>query len=197
MKHPSIDNLALYTGGELPWWPRWTIGRHVGACAQCQDEVALFRDTAVSVRLETGEMPAGVQWDRLAAEMRANVHLGIEASDAISAYGPKFDVGPVQGMSWRMAALTTGFVLLLSIGYWLNAAKKSEQIAAIRAPEPIVLEASERGVGMSDGVKRMELQVPKTNHRAAVVTVSTIGSAGARYVDEETGQVTVNHVYVE
>ena len=197
MKHPCIENLALCAGGELPWLTRLTMRRHVNGCAQCQKEVALFKETAVAVRAETGEMPAGVQWDRLAAEMRANVRVGIAASEAISSYGKPMETGPGQGMSWRMVALTTGFVMLLSIGFWLNASKKSEQLAAMRLPNPIVAEASERGVGMSDGSKEMMLRGPRTNPRAAMMTVSTVGSAGARYVDEETGQVTVNHVYVE
>jgi len=197
VKHPSIEKLALYGGGELPWGTQFTVRRHVHACPQCQEEVALFRETAEAVREETAEMPAGVQWDRLAAEMRANVRVGIAASDAISSYGKPHDIGPVQGMSWRMAVLTTGVVLMLSVGYWLNAARKSEQIAATRQPDPVVAEASERGVGMSDGSKEMMLQGPKTNVRAAIVTVSTVGSAGARYVDEDTGQITVNNVYVE
>ncbi|MBI2688978.1 MAG: hypothetical protein HYX27_21970 [Acidobacteria bacterium] len=197
MKHLSIDKLALYSGSELPWWTRLAIQRHVSSCTQCQHEVAQFRETAEAVRMETEEMPAGVQWERLAAEMRANVRLGLEASDAISAYGPVTESGPGQGMSWRVAALATGFVVLLSIGYWLNAAKKSEQLAAMRAADPVVAEASENGVGMSDGNKGMVLQGPRASNRAAIVTVSTRGSAGAQYVDEETGQVTVNHVYVE
>ncbi len=197
MKHPSIEKLALYAGGELPWWTRLTLHRHVTGCLQCQQEVALFGDVKTEARLEAAEMPANVNWDRLAAEMRANVRLGLEASDAISAYKTPLDAGPGQGMSWRMAALATCFIILLSIGYWLNASRKSEQLAALRGPEPVVLEASERSVGMSDGNKGMELQGPKTNLRAAVVTVSTEGSAGARYVDEETGQITVNNVYVE
>lgn len=198
MKHPSIDKLALYAGGELPWWTRFTMHRHVRGCVQCQAEVALFGDVKSAVRLEADEMPSGAQWDRLAAEMGANVRLGLEASEAISAYAvPVDEAAPATGVSWRMAALATAFVILLSIGYWLNAAKKSEQLAAMRVPDPIVVEASERGVGMSDGNKGMELQGPKANFRAAVVTVSTTGSAGAQYVDEETGQITVNNVYVE
>lgn len=197
MKHPSIEKLALYGGGELPWWTRLTMRRHLSTCAQCQEEVALFSDTAEAVREETNEMPAGVQWDRLAAEMRANVRVGIAASDAISSYGSPIDRGSVHGMSWRMAALTTGVVLMLSIGYWLNAAKKNEQIAAMRQPDPVMAEVSERGVVMSEGSKEMVLQGPKANVRAAIVTVSTVGSAGARYVDEDTGQITVNNVYVE
>jgi hypothetical protein len=172
--------------------------RHVRGCVQCQAEVALFGDVKSAVRLEADEMPSGAQWDRLAAEMGANVRLGLEASEAISAYAvPVDEAAPATGVSWRMAALATAFVILLSIGYWLNAAKKSEQLAAMRVPDPIVAEASERGVGMSDGNKGMELQGPKANFRAAVVTVSTTGSAGAQYVDEETGQITVNNVYVE
>jgi hypothetical protein len=58
-------------------------------------------------------------------------------------------------------------------------------------------EVSERGVVMSQGSKEMVLQGPKAHVRAAIVTVSTVGSAGARYVDEDTGQITVNNVYVE
>jgi len=197
VKHPSIEKLALYDGGELSWWDRLVLRRHVTGCAQCQAEVASFREAAITVREENEEMPAGVQWDRLAAEMRANIRVGIAASDAISAYGKPIEVGPVQGMPWRMAVLTSGLVLMVTVGYWLNAAKKSEQTAAMRAPDPVVAEASERGVGMSDGSKELVLQGPKANVRAAIVTVSTVGSAGARYVDEDTGQITVNNVYVE
>ena len=197
MKHPSIEKLALYEGGELSWWDRINLRRHVSRCAQCQAEVALFRNAAVAAREENEEMPAGVQWDRLAAEMRANIHVGIAASDAISSYSKPVEAGPVQGLSWRMAVLTSGVVLMVTVGYWLNAAKKSEQIAAMRPPDPVVAEASERGVGMSDGSKELVLQGPKANVRAAIMTVSTVGSAGARYVDEDTGQITVNNVYVE
>jgi len=197
VKHPSVEKLALYDGGELSWLDHLILRRHVTGCAQCQAEVEMFRGAAVAVREETEEIPAGVQWDRLAAEMRANIRVGIAASDAISAYGKPNDAGPVQGMPWRMAVLTFGLVLMVTVGYWLNAVKKSEQIAAMRPPDPVVAEASERGVGMSDGSKELVLQSPKTNVRAAIVTVSTVGSAGARYVDEDTGQITVNNVYVE
>lgn len=198
MKHPSIDKLALYAGRELSWWTRWTLRRHVDGCAQCQDELALFAETADAVRLQADEMPAGVQWERLAAEMRANVRLGLEASDAISAYsGGRHAAGPAQGMSWRMALVTAGLVALLSAGYWINASKRSGQIAAMRGPDPVLLEVIDGGVRMLDGNKAMSLQGPKAGRQAAVVTVSTEGSAGAQYVDEETGQITVNNVYVE
>lgn len=197
MKHPSISDLALFAGREHSWWAQWKLRRHIDACAQCQHEVALFREAQGDVREEADRMPAAVQWDRLAAEMGANIRLGLEASDAISAYALPAGKPARQGMSWQMAAITAGFVLLLSIGYWLNAVKNGERLAALRGPDPVVVEASERGVGMSDGTKGMELQGPKASQRAAIVTVSTTGAAGAQYIDEETGQITVNQVYVE
>lgn len=197
MKHPSIGNLALYAGGELAWWSRLPIHRHISGCAQCQAEIAEFREAAEAVRAETAEMPAGVQWDRLAAEMRANVRVGLAASEAISAYSVRGPGGPRHGMSWRTAALAASVALLVMAGYWFSAVRKSEEMAAMRGPDPIVVEVSERGVGISDGRKGMELRGPQSNRRAAVMTVSTEGSAGAQYVDEETGQITVNHVYVE
>jgi len=197
VKHPSIDRLALYAGGELPFWTRWIMRRHMTGCAQCQEEISLFGEVKEAVREETGVMPAGVNWERLSAEMGANVRLGLAASDAIRAYRTPIDEAPAQGMSWRMVALTSAFVLLLSVGYWFNAAKKSEQMAAMRGPEPFVAQASGSAVEMSDGSKAMVLQMPKSNTRPAIITVSTTGSAGAQYVDEETGQVTVNNVYVE
>jgi hypothetical protein len=197
MKHPSIEDLALYAGGELGLWTRLRTRRHVDGCAQCQREIELFREASLEANAEAARMPAGVLWERLQAEIAANVRLGLAASEAISAYGTQVENPPAMTMSWRMVALTTGFLLLVSVGYWVSTVRRSEQIAAMRGPEPFVAEASDRGVGMSDGSKGMELQGPRTNHGAAVVTVSTTGAAGARYVDEETGQITVNHVYVE
>ena len=50
MKHPSIDKLALYTGGELPWLTRWSLYRHIGGCPQCQAEIAAFREASAAAR---------------------------------------------------------------------------------------------------------------------------------------------------
>lgn len=197
MKHPTIGSLALFAGGELAWWVRLPIQRHLAKCRQCQGEVTEFRAAAESVRCETAEMPAGIHWERMAAEMRANIRLGLEASEAISAYSTGIADRPRPQVSWRMAAVAASIVVLMIAGYWLNAVRKSEEMALMRGPEPIVVEVSDRGVGMSDGNQGMELRGPHSNRRAAIMTVSTEGSAGAQYVDEETGQITVNHVYME
>jgi hypothetical protein len=188
MKHPSIETLALYAGGELSG---------IAKCAACSGEVEAFR--AASMELASGEdvMPAGVNWDRLSAEMRANIHLGLEASEAIRAYEPRFRERMQQGMSWRVAVVAAAFVVMLCAGYWFTAMKKAEMRYAARGPEPVVIEATDRGVGFSDGSRAMELKNPDTVQRPPVVTVSTDGAAATRYIDEETGQVTVNNVYLE
>jgi len=133
----------------------------------------------------------------LAAEMRANIHLGLEASEAIRAYDSKQDEHRYPSLSWKAAAVGTAFAGLLMFGYWMGAMKKQEAIAVMRAPEPVVIEASAGGVGLSDGRKTLKLTAPSETRRADLVSVSTGGSAGARYIDEETGQVTVNNVYLD
>lgn len=197
MNHPSVETLALFAGGELSAWDRWRHGRHIGNCPSCGEELKAFRRASVVLASEEDAMPEGVNWDRLSAEMRANVHLGLEASEAISAYEPQFRNRMAHGLSWRMAVLATAFVVMLCAGYWFNAMNKAEVQYAARGPEPVVIEATDRGVGFSDGSRAMELKNPDNVERPPVVTVSTGGGAATRYIDEETGQVTVNNVYLE
>lgn len=197
MKHPAISDLAIHAGGDLPWWKAWRMDRHVDGCEQCRREIALFRDASVAFREQTSDLPEDIAWDRMAGEMRANIRLGLEASEAIRAYDAPAPETSNPVFTWPMAAAAAGILVLLSIGYWAAAVRKSEQLAAARGPEPVVLEASERGVGISDGSKGMELYAPKTARQAAIVTVSTGGAATAQYLDEDTGQITVNHVFVD
>lgn len=198
MKHPSVDKLALYSGNDLNVLDRWTVGRHVHSCEQCRQEIELFRESSREATVEYEALPASVQWDRLAGEMRANIRLGLEASDAIKAYSPPVPgIASGPGWNWRMVAMAAGIAMIASVGYWFGALRQNDQIAILRGPAPVIVEASERGVGLSSGDKGMELQAPGPGKRAALVSVSTTGAAGARYVDEETGQVTVNSVYVD
>jgi anti-sigma factor ChrR (cupin superfamily) len=78
-KHPSEANLALLAGGELRGWRRWNVARHVAGCAECRREVAEFSSVREEVRV-MAEMPE-VSWSSLAAEMRANIRVGLEAGE--------------------------------------------------------------------------------------------------------------------
>ena len=82
IKHPNESNLALFAGGELGSLRRWSIARHVAACAECRREVSEFsalRDEAA----ELSELPE-VSWGSLTAEMKANIRLGLEAGECVT-----------------------------------------------------------------------------------------------------------------
>jgi hypothetical protein len=198
MKHPAIDQLALYAGGDMPLFSRHLLRWHLRGCAECAREVEWFRNASREATREALTMPDGVSWDRLAAEMRANIHLGLEAAEAISAYPSPMVEPRSPAFSWRLTALAAVMVAVLAGGYWFNALKRSERMAALRGPEPVVVKVSEGAVGLVRGGRGIELQAPQQGIRSGIVmSVSTDGAAAASYVDEETGQVTVNHVYVD
>ena len=64
-----------------------------------------------------------------------------------------------------------------------------------RAEAAPVVEASDSGVEITDGKLTLELRTPAS--RASFVTVTTRGAAATRYTDAETGQITINHVYLD
>src|SRR6266542_2460831 len=81
MKHPSQEILALHAGGDLGWLAGWKTARHVAACEQCADDVAAFGDLR-EVLPELGEIPE-IPWNRMAADMRANIRLGLAAGECV------------------------------------------------------------------------------------------------------------------
>src|SRR5947209_17694056 len=74
MKHPSQEILALHAGGDLRWLERWRTNRHLAACDECRDEVAAFSELRETLP-QLNEIPE-VPWNKIAAEMRANIRLG-------------------------------------------------------------------------------------------------------------------------
>src|SRR6266853_961811 len=42
MKHPNQTALALYAGGDLGFFARWRVQRHVPKCEPCGEEVTSF-----------------------------------------------------------------------------------------------------------------------------------------------------------
>src|SRR5471030_437473 len=83
MTHPNQATLALHAGGDLRLWARWNTERHLSNCDLCRDEVAAFAGVR-EILPELAEIPE-VPWNRLAAEMRANIRLGLAAGECIHA----------------------------------------------------------------------------------------------------------------
>src|ERR1019366_4000250 len=80
MNHPGENELALLAGGEAGRIQRFLLDRHVRACADCQEKIAEYRE----LRSELGELQLpDLNWNFLAADMRANIRLGLEAGACV------------------------------------------------------------------------------------------------------------------
>src|SRR5260370_18216 len=118
MKHLTESGLALYAAGDLPLWQRGVARLHVARCHDCQARVALYRSDRAR-RLETAErMPEGIDWETLAAEMAANIRVGLAAGECVAEAGARtrasWGWARGWGLGWRPAAAVTGVVVVLT-----------------------------------------------------------------------------------
>jgi Putative zinc-finger len=184
VKHPSEMDLALFAGGELRRWRRWRVERHLAGCDECRRDVSDFS----ALRTESATL-AGlpeVPWDRLAAEMRANIRLGLEAGECVNPHlAPRLIFSPR-----ALAAYASLAALLVASVFLERPAPRSDEI---KTAGP-VLETNRSGIQFREGDQGIML----LNRRAHNVNDLATGSAMREsYVDSETGLVTVNNVYVE
>ncbi|MEI9813012.1 MAG: hypothetical protein WDO18_10245 [Acidobacteriota bacterium] len=206
--HPNESALALYAGSDLRGVEKWQIGWHVRRCAECHAAVEEFRQDQQRWAASADAMPAGVDWDRLSAEMTANIHLGIEAGECVAEATERPARVERWGWDWRPVAAAACLVVVFGAAWWLNlGARDAEVLGAawnkmvtratgntpVYADGPVVA-ASSKGVEFREngnvvGVNMQEAPV--------AVSVSFSGSASARYVDEDTSQVTIATVYVQ
>ena len=184
--HPSEANLALYAGGELGLWARMRMAGHVSCCEVCSRQVEEFRGIREWMQSQDG-MPAGIDWGPLAAELKANIRLGLAAGQCV-ALAPQV-VRPVSG--WR-AAVVLPILLVVVVGWWLQSwAPPALPAAKSAGPRGLVLTASPRAIELQQDDRAFALLSP----RSAEVTFSVSGQgARSRYVDSETGYVTISHV---
>lgn len=194
MNHPTKSDLALHAGSDLGWFRRITVDRHVRGCVECRHDVERFVRERETVHANAPGLPQHINWDSLAAEMRANIRLGIAASECIAHTTP-VRRAPV----WRMAAVTAGLAVFVAGAWWVQRQPAMPETAlamSAKRPAETVLKANFAGVGFERDGHAMTLTYAG---RPALTTVSagTRGSVNARYIDEETGQVTIHHVYSE
>jgi hypothetical protein len=181
MKHPSEATLALYAGGDLGAFARWRTGRHAARCERCQAEIIRFESARQQAAL-LDELP-GLQWDLLAAEMKANIRLGLAAGEVVRTAGRPAAVRP------RGLVAAACVAALLVAGIWLQ-----HPAPRLAPPAPgAIVENTADGISLRTGGQSLTL----VNGRDANVVYSAgaHGVVRARYVDSETGQVTINNVY--
>jgi hypothetical protein len=183
MTHPFDTELALYAAGDLRGWERIKTAVHVRGCQSCKASVAAFHSDQEQLRDSVDAMPTGVNWDRLAAEMSANIRVGLAAGECVAPSGSRESASSV--WSWKPAGAFAGLTLVFGAAWWLNM-----PVLEDRGP---VLEAS------SDGIEFREngssLGVSTGDALPVATSVSFGGSASARWIDDDTGQVTITTVY--
>lgn len=191
MKHPDEADLALHAGHDLGFVKEWRIKRHVSQCEQCRETVEEFASLR-SATVQLGELPADINWKRLALEMKANIRLGLEAGECVAGY-------PASGGRWGLPAFT-GFHTLLAYGALMLLVVAG---VWLQRPAPVdtgraMVTATGDGIEFSEGGRSLGLRygVPR-DPRDVNYSADAKGAMGARYVDSNAGYVTVVNVNVE
>lgn len=224
MKHPSEVQLALFAGDDLGLWQRWRVGAHVSRCGACSAEAQAHRSGLAQLRDLAAEMPDGLNWTRLAPEMTGNIRVGLAAGECIAGFEKRprslTHIVSKPRLAWHAAIVLAGATVVVLTTLWFSLPKSEldhlmaslqqirfERIGkVVRGPallqEGIVLEASPTSIGIKENGGVMSLLQPRSlnptnagDFARPVISVNMQGSAGARYVDADSGQVTTNRVY--
>jgi hypothetical protein len=202
-RHVAETDLALYAAGDLPLWRRAVVHLHVRRCSECSGLVEALRADRGQLRQSVDAMPESVDWEQLAAEMTANIRVGLAAGECVTPRERK--VSPI---SWRPAAIAAGLVVMLAGAWWLNIPSTDTEaigralrnLATGQRSDSPQEESGPMVRASSSGVETREngarLGIEQSGLQPVMFSVSTQGSASARYVDD-TGQVTITAAYVQ
>lgn len=185
MTHPDENGLALLAGGETGRIHRFFLERHLRNCENCQDKVAAFHD--LRGQLAEVELP-DVNWNFLAAEMRANIRLGLEAGACVRTANVSKSWSP------RLTVAFASLLLLVGASVLLTDARLRHPVNVAETATP-VLQPTGSGIELrngSDSFSFLDHKGTRTDQ-----TVSAQGVIQARYVNGDTGSVTINNVYLQ
>jgi hypothetical protein len=187
--HVSEQDLALYSGGDLGRLHGWRVRRHINGCAECRRELARFESAAGVLSDEGARLPAGMNWPAAAAEMAANIRLALDAGRIVDE--------PVRRrpeLIWRPATLFASATALAVTAFWLNMPpQKVTPISTVSAVNTV--STAEDGIELKGS--RGSLTLLRTKNATPALYISSPGTLRERFVDDDTGQVTINNVYVE
>ncbi len=186
MKHPNEARLALHAGGDLGWIARWRTERHLAQCEDCRAEVTEF-SAMREIVTDLAETPE-IAWNRLAAEMKANIRLGLAAGECVRA--PELALRDTAFFNRARAA-----VALASLAALLVTGVMLERPVPVVHEDGTVLQHTANSIQVGQGGRAFRLM--NTGAKNVTFSVNAQGSMGARYVDPETGLVTINSVYAE
>lgn len=194
--HPSGASLALYAGDDCGLFLRAQVWHHVSGCLECQAEIAAHQATKTQLVNLTSTLPESLHWDRLAEEMTANIRLGLEAGECVAPFRARREARSFSFVDWRAVAVMAAMVAIIVGAWFLNPPARNAEVA-MRSPK-IQMRTTSLGLELNENGNSMVLM--HGNGNAAMqpaMIVSSPGSLRARYVDSDTGQITINNVYSE
>jgi hypothetical protein len=115
-RHIAEADLALFISGDVNLLKRALVRLHIGGCEACRTRGEAYRQGRQSLKQAAAELPPGLNWESLAAEMTANIRVGLAAGECVAPRLKK----PVAFAAWKPAAIVTGIVAVLSAAWWLN-----------------------------------------------------------------------------
>src|SRR5258706_4040067 len=114
--HPAEHELALYASGDLDLWRKLSVGLHLSRCSTCKGIAAAYRTDRAWVEAESANLPDGLNWERLSAEMTANIRVGLAAGECVAPKSRRVLSTP----AWRPVAAAAGLAVVLGSAWSLN-----------------------------------------------------------------------------
>ena len=201
--HPAVETLALYSAGDLPLFTRLRLRQHVARCEDCEQQVLLFRSAIGEMKREAGAQTltgfeAIAHWPELEREMMGNIAVGLDAALCIE------NVGRKRAFFYRFA-MAAGLAVLFAAG-WMTHIPREETnrlLASLRGAaggvmgmeKPRYMGTVLRSTPGEIAVRTQGATLTMPHPASAVISLSGRSGVSARYIDEETGQVTITKVY--
>jgi hypothetical protein len=131
--HPTEDQLALFASGDAGFVRGLLLARHVRNCASCNGTVEEYRGLTAALAADVFPVDA---WNQLAAEMHANIRLGLEAGACVR--------GEEAAASWwnpRLGVAMATLVILAGAGFVLRpSAQPSAQPVTVAAQHHVAVD---------------------------------------------------------
>ena len=204
-QHLKETELALAASGDGGVWAGFRLRRHLKGCTECQLAMESFTDLRGAL---SADLARGPNWDERALEMRANIRLALEAGECVREQSMHEQGSAVAASTWnpRFALALASLFLLAGAGIFLRetptapvnsvvAATRGASASPMLASASAILASSDAGIEFRSG----ETSVMLLNRNGVVAdqTVSTLGEIRSRYIDGDTGAVTINNVYLQ
>lgn len=200
--HPEIRTLALYASGDLRGLAAWRMDWHIRRCRQCGNEVTAFREANAELKRSAERQAVAAigsltNWNRLEREMAGNIAVGVAASRCIDRSVHKrvlISRGILAGLAAAVLCLAVWIVYFpMQNGQDLvaSAGNASGNGTPAGRSTDTIIETTPEGITVQTPRARLTILHPSS----AVISLARGPGVSARYIDEETGQVTITTVY--